>query len=345
MVRVGVVGATGYAGAELVRILCGHPQVELSILTSRQFAGVKFDRVYPAMAGCLSLTCEELDVAKVSDRADIVFLALPHQLPMTLVPQFLARNVRVVDLSADFRFNDAALYESAYQPHKAKDLLDRAVYGLSEIYFDSIRTAALIGNPGCYPTSALLPLIPLVRENFLDLDTLIVDSKSGVSGAGRSLAITSHYCEVNESFKAYKVASHRHNPEMNAILSREASRPVELTFVPHLVPMSRGMLTTIYASPIRNLQVQDIGNCLKSAYSDHVFIRLCPDGRGPDTLHVKGTNFCDIGFKLDKRSNRLILISAIDNLVKGAAGQAVQNMNIMLGLDASAGLSHMPYPL
>lgn len=345
MVRVGVVGATGYAGAELVRILCGHPQVELSILTSRQFAGVKFDRVYPAMAGCLSLTCEELDVAKVSDRADIVFLALPHQLPMTLVPQFLARNVRVVDLSADFRFNNAAVYESAYQPHKAKDLLDRAVYGLSEIYFDSIRTAALIGNPGCYPTSALLPLIPLVRENILDLDTLIVDSKSGVSGAGRSPAITSHYCEVNESFKAYKVATHRHNPEMNAILSREARRPVELTFVPHLVPMSRGMLTTIYASPIRNLQVQDIGNCLESAYADHVFIRLCPDGRGPDTLHVKGTNFCDIGFQLDKRSNRLILISAIDNLVKGAAGQAVQNMNIMLGLDETAGLSHMPYPL
>ena len=345
MVRVGIVGATGYAGAELVRILGGHPRVELSILTSRQFAGVQFDRVYPALAGCVHLTCEELDVVKVCDRAEIVFLALPHQLPMSLVPQFLERGVRVVDLSADFRFNDAAVYESAYQPHTAKDLLDQAVYGLSEIYAEAIRSADLIGNPGCYPTSALLPLIPLVREDLLNPDTVIVDSKSGVSGAGRSLSITSHYCEVNESFKAYKVASHRHNPEMNAIISREAVRPAELTFVPHLVPMSRGMLTTIYASPSSKLQEVDIRKCLQNTYANHTFVRLCPDGRGPDTLHVKGTNFCDIGFRLDPNSNRLILISAIDNLVKGAAGQAVQNMNIMLGLDETIGLNPVPYPL
>jgi N-acetyl-gamma-glutamyl-phosphate reductase len=345
MVRVGIVGATGYAGAELVRILSGHPQVELSILTSRQFAGVKFDQVYPALAGCVNLTCEELDVENVCDRAEIVFLALPHQLPMTLVPQFLERGIRVVDLSADFRFDDPAVYESAYQPHTAKDLLDQAVYGLSEIYAEAIRTADLIGNPGCYPTSALLPLIPLVRENLLNPDTVIVDSKSGVSGAGRSLAITSHYCEVNESFKAYKVASHRHNPEMNVILSREAGRPLELTFVPHLVPMSRGMLTTIYAAPSSNLQEADIRNCLQYTYAKHAFVRLCPDGRVPDTLHVKGTNFCDIGFRLDPNSNRLIIMSAIDNLVKGAAGQAVQNMNIMLGLDETIGLNPIPYPL
>jgi N-acetyl-gamma-glutamyl-phosphate reductase len=345
MVRVGVVGATGYAGAELVRILSGHPQVELSILTSRQFAGVKFDRIYPAMAGCVSMTCEELDIEKVCGRAEIVFLALPHQLPMTLVPQFLAHKVRVVDLSADFRFRDASVYEATYQAHSAKDLLDQAVYGLSEIYFETIQSAMLIGNPGCYPTSTLLPLIPLVRENLLDLDSLIVDSKSGVSGAGRSLAITSHYCQVNESFKAYKIANHRHNPEMNTILRREAGRPVEVTFVPHLVPMSRGMLTTIYATPIRKLQAADIHSCLTNAYSDHGFIRLCPDGQSPDTLHVKGTNYCDIGFQLDNSSNRLILISAIDNLVKGAAGQAVQNMNIMLDLDEAVGLRYIPYPL
>ncbi|MDX1709343.1 MAG: N-acetyl-gamma-glutamyl-phosphate reductase, partial [Desulfobacterales bacterium] len=284
-------------------------------------------------------------VDRVCQKADLVFLALPHQLPMTLVPQFLERGVRVVDLSADFRFNDAALYESAYQPHSAKDLLKQTVYGLSEIYFEDIQSAKLIGNPGCYPTSTLLPLIPLVRENFLDIDSIIVDSKSGVSGAGRSLAITSHYCEVNESFKAYKVACHRHNPEMNAILSREAGRPVNLTFVPHLVPMSRGMLTTIYATARRKLQKADIRSCLQNTYSDHVFVRLCPDGQGPDTLHVKGTNFCDIAFELDKHCQRLILISAIDNLVKGAAGQAVQNMNIMLGLDETTGLSTTPYPL
>jgi len=345
MIRVGIVGATGYAGAELVRILSGHPQVELTILTSRQFAGVRFDEVYPAMAGRVNLICEELAVEKVCDRADIVFTALPHQLPMALVPEFVKRKVRVVDLSADFRFNDAGVYESAYQPHTASDLLDKAVYGLSEIYFEDIRSAVLIGNPGCYPTSVLLPLIPLVKAGLLDLNTLIADSKSGVSGAGRTLALSGHFCEVNESFKAYKVGVHRHNPEMEAILSREANQPVNLTFVPHLVPMSRGMLTTIYAMPVAPLKTEDIFECLATAYSGHAFIRLCAKERVPDTIHVKGTNFCDIGFKLDEHTQRLILISAIDNLVKGAAGQAVQNMNIMLGLDETTGLGHIPYPL
>jgi N-acetyl-gamma-glutamyl-phosphate reductase len=345
MTRVGIVGATGYAGAELVRILSGHPQVKLSILTSRQFAGVKFDDVYPAMAGRVSLTCEELVVERVCDKADIVFLALPHQLPMTLVPEFLRHNVRVVDLSADFRFNDAAVYASAYQPHTAADLLDKTVYGLSEIYFEAIRSAVLIGNPGCYPTSALLPLIPLLKAGHLDINRLIVDSKSGVSGAGRSLSLTSHFCEVNESFKAYKVASHRHNAEMDAILSREARQTVQLTFVPHLVPMSRGMLTTIYATPVKGVAAEDIRKCLAAAYSDHAFIRLCDEGRIPDTIHVKGSNYCDIGFVVDKRTNCLILICAIDNLVKGAAGQAVQNMNIMLDIEETAGLAPIPYPL
>jgi len=345
MIKAAVVGATGYTGAELVRILSAHPEIELSILTSRQFAGVRFDEVYPAMAGCVDLVCEGLAVEKICDRADVVFTALPHQLPMTVVPQFIERDLRVVDLSADFRFNDAAIYESAYQAHTAKDLLDKTVYGLSEIYCESIRSAVLVGNPGCYPTSTLLPLIPLARHGLLDLNSLIVDSKSGVSGAGRSLAITSHFCEVNESFKAYKVAGHRHNPEMDAILSREVNQQVHLTFVPHLVPMSRGMLTTIYATVAKPLQAEDIRHCLATAYADCKFIRLCPEGRFPDTLHVKGTNYCDIGFRLDKRTNRLIIISAIDNLVKGAAGQAVQNMNIMLGLDEATGLLHMPYPL
>ncbi|MGD9133318.1 MAG: N-acetyl-gamma-glutamyl-phosphate reductase [Desulfobacterales bacterium] len=345
MIRVGIVGATGYAGAELVRILSGHPQVELSILTSRQFAGAKFEEIYPAMAGRVKLTCQELAVEALCDKAELVFLALPHQLPMTLVPEFVRRNVRVVDLSADFRFNDAAVYESVYQPHSATDLLDKAVYGLSEVYFEAIRSAILVGNPGCYPTSVLLPLIPLVKAGFLDLNSLIVDSKSGVSGAGRSLALTSHFCEVNESFKAYKVASHRHNAEMDVILSREADQAVQLTFVPHLIPMSRGMLTTIYATPLKGVQAEDIRNCLTAAYADHPFIRLCAPGRVPDTLHVKGSNYCDIGFEVDKRANRLILISAIDNLVKGAAGQAVQNMNIMLGIDQTSGLLQVPYPL
>jgi N-acetyl-gamma-glutamyl-phosphate reductase len=345
MTRVAVVGATGYAGAELVRILAGHPHAELTVLTSRQYAGSRFDHVYPAMAGRIELVCREYSPDQICEDADLVFMALPHKLPMAFVPDILKQGKKVVDLSADFRFNDGDLYESVYQPHTARELLDSTVYGLCEIYADQIKTAALIGNPGCYPTSVLLPLVPLLKQGLLDPATLIADSKSGVSGAGRSLALAAHYCEVNESFKAYKVAAHRHNPEMNAILSRETGQAVSITFVPHLVPMTRGMLTTIYAAPAPGLTKKDIIDCYRKAYHRRPFIRLCPEDRLPDTLHVRGTNFCDIGFKLDENNRRLILISAIDNLVKGAAGQAVQNMNLMLGFDETAGLLNVPYPL
>jgi N-acetyl-gamma-glutamyl-phosphate reductase len=343
MTRVAVVGATGYAGAELVRILAGHPQTELTVLTSRQYAGIRFDQVYPAMAGRVDNVCREYDSDQICENADLVFMALPHKLPMAFVPDILKQGKKVVDLSADFRFNDGDLYESVYQPHTARDLLDSTVYGLSEIYADQIKTAALIGNPGCYPTSVLLPLVPLLKQGLLDPASLIADSKSGVSGAGRSLALATHYCEVNESIKAYKVAVHRHNPEMNAILSREAAEAVSITFVPHLVPMTRGMLTTVYATPASGLTKQDIIECYRKAYHRRPFIRLCPEDRLPDTLHVRGTNFCDIGFKFDENNRRLILISAIDNLVKGAAGQAVQNMNLMLGFDETAGLFNVPF--
>ena len=343
MTRVAIVGATGYAGAELVRILAGHPETEITVLTSRQYAGVRFDQVYPAMAGRVDTICQEYSTDQICENADLVYMALPHKLPMAFVPDILKQGKKVVDLSADFRFNDVSLYESAYQAHSAKDLLDTTVYGLSEIYADQIKTAALIGNPGCYPTSVLLPLVPLLKQGLLDPATLIADSKSGVSGAGRSLALGSHFCEVNESFKAYKVGVHRHNPEMNAILSREAGESVSITFVPHLVPMTRGMLTTIYATPASGLTKQDIIDCYRKAYHRRPFIRLCPEDRLPDTLHVRGTNFCDIGFTLDEKNRRLILISAIDNLVKGAAGQAVQNMNLMLGFEETAGLLNVPF--
>ena len=345
MNRVAIVGATGYAGAELVRILSGHSQTELTVLTSRQYAGVRFDRVYPAMAGLVDLVCEEYSTERICNEADIVFMALPHQLPMTFVPDIIEHGLRVIDLSADFRFNDAAVYESAYQPHTAKELLKSSVYGLSEIYTEQVRSATLVGNPGCYPTSVLLPLIPLIKQGLLDPATLVADAKSGVSGAGRSLSQASHYCEVNESLKAYKIAVHRHNPEMDSVLSREAQTPVSITFVPHLIPMTRGMLTTIYATPAKALNLQDVMDCYRTAYSGRPFIRLCPMDGQPDTLHVRGTNFCDIGFRLDDRNNRLILISAIDNLVKGAAGQAVQNMNLMMGFDETEGLRPIPYPL
>lgn len=345
MIRVGVVGATGYTGAELVRILSGHPDIELTILTSRQYAGVKFDKVYPSMAGSVNLVCEEFSVDILCDRADVIFTALPHKLPMELVPELIRRGKKVIDISADFRFKDASKYESFYQPHTAKDLLKNAVYGLCEIYFERIRKANLIGNPGCYPTSVLLPLIPLLKNNLLDPNTLIVDSKSGVSGAGRSLSLTTHFCETNESFRAYKVGEHRHTPEIEEVLSLETGKTINLTFVPHLIPLTRGIYTTTYAHLIGTISLEDVRDCLASFYSGRPFIRICQSDSLPDTLHVRGTNYCDIGFKVEKRSNRLILISAIDNLVKGAAGQAVQNMNIMLGLDETRALISVPFPI
>ncbi len=345
MIRAGIVGSTGYAGAELVRLLVGHPDAALTVLTSRQFADQRFDAVYPAMAGVVDNTCEALSLEHLIEKCDVVFTALPHKIPMDIVPDLVEHNIKVVDLSADFRFRDAALYEAFYQRHTAKNLLDRAVYGLSEVYREAIQDTELVGNPGCYPTSTLLPLVPLLKKDMLDSDTIVVDSKSGVSGAGRSLSMGSHYSEVNESFKAYKVAVHRHNPEIDAILTRESGVQVSVTFVPHLVPMTRGMFTTIYATPRKSLSLEAIRSCLESYYEGRPFVRVVgPEGL-PDTRNVRGTNFCDIGFTVDEPRRRVILTSAIDNLVKGAAGQAVQNMNIMFGLDESAGLLNVPFPV
>jgi N-acetyl-gamma-glutamyl-phosphate reductase len=345
MVRVAVIGASGYAGAELVRILAGHPEVRLTRIFCRQDAGERFDRIYPALSPWGEMTCEAYDLATiVADGAEVVFTALPHKVSMSLVPELLAAKIKVVDLSADFRFKDAALYESHYQPHTARDLLSEAVYGLSEVYTDAVRTARLIGNPGCYPTSVLLPLIPLLKADLIAPEGIVVDAKSGVSGAGRAASLATHYCQVNESFKAYKVGGHRHTPEMEAVLSEQAGQAIQLVFVPHLLPMTRGMAATIYAGVRPGIRDADILGCLADYYRGRPFVRLRKD-QPPDTLHVKGTNFIDIGAKVDPRQGRLILMSAIDNLVKGAAGQAVQNMNLMFGINETTGLWQVPMAL
>ncbi|MDD3991165.1 MAG: N-acetyl-gamma-glutamyl-phosphate reductase [Desulfobacterales bacterium] len=345
MTRVAVVGATGYAGAELVRILAGHPAVTLTRVTSRQYAGVPFADVFPALSGRVELICRAFDPRDVIENADIIFTALPHKVPMAIVPDLVAAGRRVIDLSADFRFRNVDLYESVYQPHQSRDLCGQTVYGLCEVYAESITGAQLVGNPGCYPTSVLLPLIPLLRQGLVAPEGLVADSKSGVSGAGRGASLTTHICEVAESFKPYKVAAHRHNPEMEAILEEQAGRPVSLTFVPHLVPMSRGMQTTIYARPVDGVDEAAIRDCLSRFYAGRPFVRLRPTGKAPDTRHVRGTNYCDIGMVLDDRRHCLVLMSAIDNLVKGAAGQAVQNMNLMLGFAETTGLDQVPYPV
>lgn len=345
MLNVAVIGGTGYAGAELVRILSGHPDVELTMITSRQYAGRPFSDIYPAMAGIVNLTCQAFSEEALSEAADVIFTALPHKASMGVVPGLIDRGKRVIDLSADFRFKDPALYEAWYEPHQAKDLLATAVYGLPEICFDDIQKASLVGNPGCYPTSVLLPLLPLIKAPFIDPESIVADSKSGTSGAGRSVSLATHFCEVNEGFKAYKVAEHRHNPEMDEVLSLFAERTIHITFTPHLVPMTRGMLTTIYVGLKEDVSTQDVASYLDSFYADKPFVRICPRGKFPNTMYVRGTNYCDVGFQVAERTRRLVLISAIDNLVKGASGQAVQNMNIMVGLAETAGLDQVPFPI
>jgi N-acetyl-gamma-glutamyl-phosphate reductase len=345
MIKAGIIGATGYAGAELVRILSGHPDVTLTAITSRQYAGIPFAAVFPAMAGRVDLVCEAYSADRFGEVTDVVFTALPHQLPMAFAPDLLSLGKKVVDLSADFRFKDQATYERFYQPHTAGDLLAASVYGLSEINFKEIQQASLVGNPGCYPTSVLMPLVPLLQKGLIDPDSIIADAKSGVSGAGRSVSLTTHFCEVNEGFKAYKVAAHRHTPEMEESLSAAAGRPVHLTFTPHLVPATRGMLTTLYATPVQGAGQAEIRACLADFYAGCAFVRLLDEDQFPNISHVRGTNFCDVGLTVEGSTGRLILICAIDNLVKGAAGQAVQNMNIMFGLEETAGLWTMPYPV
>ena len=343
--RAAVVGASGYAGAELVRILSGHPDVDLTVITSRQHAGAALDSVYPAFQGVAGLVCADSDPDIVAAGSDVAFLALPHKAPMAMVPALLEAGIKVIDLSADFRFKNQAAYEAHYQPHSCAHLLARAVYGLCEINTERIAAADLIGNPGCYPTSILIPLLPLVREQLIDPTTVIADCKSGVSGAGRGATPVTHFCHVNESFKPYKVGGHRHTPEIEENISLAAGKTVSITFVPHLVPMTRGMQSTIYAALSAGTDADRIRECLASAYQDASFVRLLPEGRFPDSLHVRGTNFCDISWIIDPGSGQLILMSAIDNLVKGAAGQAVQNMNLMFGFEETAGLDAVPYPL
>lgn len=341
MIRAAVIGATGYTGAELVRILHAHPDVELTVLTSRQYAGKRFSDSFPAFYKRVDLPVEAYDADRVGRNADVVFMALPHKLPMALVPELLRQGCRVIDLSADFRFSDVAGYERAYEPHQAPELLGEAVYGLCEIFREKIAGARLIGNPGCYPTCTLLPLAPLVEQGWIG-GRLVVDAKSGVSGAGRGLSPGNMYCEIAQGFKAYKVGEHRHRPEIVEVLGRIGLGGPEVTFVPHLVPTIRGMLVTSYAHLKEKRSEDEIRDLLTAFYANAPFVRILPEGNFPDLSFVRGTNFCDIGLRLDRETGMLILVSAIDNLVKGAAGQAVQNMNIMWQLDETTGLNVLP---
>ena len=342
MHKVAVIGASGYTGVELLRLLAAHPDVTVSCVTSRQQAGQPLSAAFPSLAGIFDLTFEALEPAALAGRADLVFLAVPHQAAMGMVPELLAAGCRVVDLSADYRLRDAAVYAEWYEPHQTPELLPEAVYGLPELYRDQVRGARLVANPGCYPTSAALALAPLLRNRLIDPATIIVDSKSGTSGAGRAAKVDTLYCEVNEGFKAYGLPRHRHTPEIEQTLSDVAGQAVTISFTPHLLPVNRGILSTCYASLVADATLADIVELFQRTYADEFFVRVLPPGQLPNINQVRGSNFCDLGVAVDPRTRRVVAVAAIDNLVKGAAGQALQNMNLMLGLPEVRGLRGAP---
>jgi N-acetyl-gamma-glutamyl-phosphate reductase len=339
--RVGIIGATGYTGLELLRLLLRHPEVEITALTSQKYAGLPIEGVFPSLMNQISLKCEELSFERIAEKVDFVFTAVPHKTAMETVPPFYERGKKVVDLSADFRFKDAAVYEKWYQKHTATELLPESVFGLPELHRSVIKTAKIVGNPGCYPTGALLGLIPLVRKNLISLENIIVDSKSGVSGAGRDVVLDSLFCEVNEGVKAYKIFEHRHTPEIEQELSQLAGRKIDVTFVPHLIPMDRGILSTVYVTLTKKMKTEEVLDLFADAYRGEPFVRIYPKGKLPNTRNVKGSNYCDIGV-VSGDDGRMVVVTAIDNLVKGASGQAVQNMNIMLGFPETMGLEVVP---
>ena len=340
--RVGIIGATGYTGVELLRLLLHHPEVEVTALTSQKFAGLSIDQVFPSVTKNLQLKCEELNLDQISKKTDFIFTAVPHKTAMETVPLFVQRGKRVVDLSADFRFKDPMVYEKWYQKHTCPELLAESVYGLPELHREKIRKAKIVGNPGCYPTGALMGLIPLVTKGMISYETIVADSKSGVSGAGRDVVLGSLFCEINEGVKAYNIFKHRHLPEIEGELSQLAGKKITVNFVPHLIPMDRGILTTLYVNFNQKVKADDVINVFEAYYQKEPFVRLYPKGKIPNTKDVRGSNYCDIGMVVDELDGRGVIVTAIDNLVKGASGEAVQNMNIMLGYPETMGLDVIP---
>ncbi len=346
MVKASILGATGYTGQELARMLLMHSQVELIGMGSNTYAGKKYSSVYPHFESALDLKCSNMQDDALFEKADVIFLALPHGLSVPYAEKALALGKKVVDLGADFRLKSADIYQKWYKTEAARPkLLGKAVYGLPELYRDEIKGTDLVANPGCYPTTAILGLAPLLKNGLIDKKSIVIDSKSGVSGAGRSLKVGSLYSEANEDFQAYGFPCHRHAPEIEQELGNLAGEEIAVTFVPHLVPMTRGMLSTIYASLVKETDTRRLEDLYREFYQDEVFVRVLPGGRQPHTKWVLGTNNCDLGVNVDERTGRVTVVSVIDNLVKGASGQAIQNMNIMCGYKEEQGLNRVAlYP-
>ncbi|MCC8060583.1 MAG: N-acetyl-gamma-glutamyl-phosphate reductase [Clostridiales bacterium] len=343
MIKAGIIGATGYAGAELARLLLQRDDVAIVWYGSRSYVGEDFSQVYRNVAGSADVPCKDDDMAQLAQEADVIFTATPQGYCASQVTEEILSQAKVIDLSADFRIKDVGVYEQWYKiSHATPQFIPEAVYGLPEINREQIKNARLVANPGCYPTCSFLTLYPLVKEGLIDTDTIIIDAKSGTSGAGRGTKLGSLYCEVNESMKAYGVASHRHTPEIEEQLSYAAGKPVLVSFTPHLVPMNRGILVTAYATLTKPLDAAAVKAVYDQYYEKEYFVRVLKPGEAPETRWVEGSNFADISFKLDPRTNRIVMMGAIDNMVKGAAGQAMQNMNLMFGLAENTGLKQIP---
>lgn len=343
MVKAGIIGATGYAGQELVRLLLGHKDVELVWYGSQSYIDKKYSSVFGNMFQLVENICKGDDLEALADAVDVIFMATPQGYCQGLMTKELLQKVKVIDLSADYRIKDVKTYEKWYNlPHKSPQLLEEAVYGLCEVNREKIKTAGLLANPGCYPTCSALSIYPLAKEGLIAMDTLIIDAKSGTSGAGRGAKVNNLYCEVNENIKAYAVASHRHTPEIEEQLSYASGERVLLNFTPHLVPMNRGILITAYASMKQKLSYDEVKAIYDQYYKKEYFVRVLDQEIPPETRWVEGSNFVDVSFRLDARTGRIIIMGAMDNLVKGAAGQAVQNMNLMFGLEETEGLRMAP---
>lgn len=339
MIKVGIIGASGYTGNELARILAHHPEAEITAITSRTLEGRKLEEVYGGFTGWDGPVFSGSDSPDAVAGCDVVFLAMPHGVALDLVPSLLQKGQKVIDLGADFRFRDSQTYQSWYKlPHTQAELTKTAVYGLPEIYRKEIRQAMLIGNPGCYPTSIILAVYPLLKEGLVDPDRIIIDSKSGVSGAGRKGEVAYNYSELFGNFKAYSLPGHRHTPEIEQELSRAAGKTIQVSFTPHLLPVARGILSTIHLSLTKSVTTKEVEDVLARSYQGEPFVKIVKEPRLPELKWVVGTNCCQIGVRVDQRTNQLIMISVIDNMVKGAAGQAIQNMNLICDLPETMGL-------
>lgn len=343
MIKVGIIGATGYAGGELVRLLMGHKDAEIVWYGSRSYIDKKYYEVYQNMFQIVDQTCLDDNIEELAEKADVIFTATPQGLCSSLLNEGILSKTKIVDLSADFRIKDVATYEKWYGiTHKSPLFIEEAVYGLCEINREAVKQARLVANPGCYPTCSTLSIYPLLKEGLIDPGTIIIDAKSGTSGAGRGAKVDNLYCEVNENIKAYGVASHRHTPEIEEQLGYAAGESICLNFTPHLIPMNRGILITAYASLKKEVTYDEVKAVYDKYYTNEKFVRVLDRDVCPQTKWVEGSNYVDVNFKIDPRTNRIIMMGAMDNLVKGAAGQAVQNMNLMFGLEETEGLLLVP---